>query len=306
MSLSSLLIISFNNSHFVFFSYNASSFNCSSAKYSFSFTVKSLRSLKQIKEKEIRWSSQFPGQSWGPVPWSSSTKGAWPASWSGGTTPHTTPLGKKGGNENALSQAWDLGKASEIQEHPSGTPELVQPVGSRWTVWWQGKPTPGDTRLPSNVPAPVLSSSCLALTPGEPRNLTAAPFCLFYHYTKEKVGFPPVQSRTDVSAGRRPRPRPPRPKAKCRDSQAQLDDRGFGAPWRAYSEYWRDDARTPARWTPAFGHPSPPRPFPPPDREVISTKVLVQNLTFILPPTSSLSRRRSTLLPPSRHSQKKH
>lgn len=37
-----------------FFSYNASSFNCSSVKYSFSFTAKSLRSLKQTKKKEIR------------------------------------------------------------------------------------------------------------------------------------------------------------------------------------------------------------------------------------------------------------
>lgn len=38
----------------LFFSYNASSFNCSSVKYSFSFTAKSLRSLKQTKKKEIR------------------------------------------------------------------------------------------------------------------------------------------------------------------------------------------------------------------------------------------------------------
>lgn len=51
---------SLNNS--VFLSYNISSFNCGSVKYSFSFTAKSLRSLKQTKKKNIRRASGFPGQ----------------------------------------------------------------------------------------------------------------------------------------------------------------------------------------------------------------------------------------------------
>lgn len=52
----------YNNSLILsFMSYKASSFNCSSEKYSFSFTAKSLRSLKQTKKKEIRWLSPFPG-----------------------------------------------------------------------------------------------------------------------------------------------------------------------------------------------------------------------------------------------------
>lgn len=97
----------------------------------------------------------------------------------GGTTPHTTPLGKKGGNEKALSQARGLGKAAEIQESPSGAPEVVQPVGYCRNEF-------GDILLPSNVPASVQSSSCCTLNLGAPRNLTPVRFCLFYHYVKKK------------------------------------------------------------------------------------------------------------------------
>lgn len=43
------IILSF---YLFFFSYNASSFNCSSVKYSFSFTAKSLQSLKQTNRRK--------------------------------------------------------------------------------------------------------------------------------------------------------------------------------------------------------------------------------------------------------------
>lgn len=44
----------------VFLSYSTSSFNCSSVKYSFSFTANSLCSLKQTKKKKIKMMSEFP------------------------------------------------------------------------------------------------------------------------------------------------------------------------------------------------------------------------------------------------------
>lgn len=105
----------------------------------------------------------------------------------GGTTPHTTPLGKKGGNEKALSQARGLRKASEIQESPSGAPEVVQPVGYCRNEFGDGESRPLATLCcPRNVPASVQSSSCCTLNLGAPRNLTPVRFCLFYHYVKKK------------------------------------------------------------------------------------------------------------------------
>lgn len=106
----------------------------------------------------------------------------------GGTTPHTTPLGKKGGNEKALSQARGSGIAAELQESPSGTPRgrTARRIPSKG-VRRRGKAALGDTLLPSNVPAPVQSSWCRTLTPGAPRNLTPVRFCLFYHHKESRL-----------------------------------------------------------------------------------------------------------------------
>ena len=202
-------LFSFNNLLIIiilsFFSYNASSFNCSSVKYSFSFTAKSLRSLKQTKKTEIRRSARFPGRSlegqfldlWVP-------RGPGLTAGLERTTPHTTPLGKMGDNENALRQPRGLGEAAEIQGRRSGTPRgrTAWRVPSKFSA--RGKPTLGHTRLPSNVLALVPSSSRRALTLGEPDNLTPIGFCRLYHYLK---GSRLPSGMAQGNGEQRPRPR---------------------------------------------------------------------------------------------------
>lgn len=122
-----------------FFSYNASSFNCSSVKYSFSFTAKSLRSLKQTKKKEIRGRlgsldrvlrvSSLIFESHGRL-------ARWLVCVEPPLTPHPWERREAMKRPSVRRRVWE--KQQRYKESQSGTPEVVQPVGSRRNEFGDG------------------------------------------------------------------------------------------------------------------------------------------------------------------------
>lgn len=101
----------------------------------------------------------------------------------------------------------------------------------------QRKPTLGNNWLPSSVSASVLSSSCSALTLGGPRNLIPFRFCLLSHSVKRGFGFSRRQLRDRCLRPAEATPQGRPGQGWGADSpKPWWEDRGPGAPWRAYSE----------------------------------------------------------------------
>lgn len=92
-------------------------------------------------------------------------------------SPDTKSLGRKGGNENTLGQAWAFGKSS--LRHPQG--RRGWRIRSKWVLVTGGSYPWVTPDCPGTSQALVLSLLCHTLIRGKPRNFTPVRFCLFYH-----------------------------------------------------------------------------------------------------------------------------